>query len=155
MRIVISYGGDVSPCVRVEERPMSGSVNRIACAGAVAAALGLLACQSLDSGAKSAFSRSFTCPMDRVEVRPRPELHPSNWFKPRTPTSEVASDPGRLKMWQDQQEKLRTSSDSYHWIYEARGCGHQALYECGRTSRGSSSGVMCRAQQYLPGMSQW
>jgi hypothetical protein len=134
---------------------MSGGLKRIAGAGAVALALSLLACQSLDEGARSNFSRSFTCPADRVEVRPRPDLHPSNWFKPRTPSAEIAADPGRLKMWQDQQEKLRTSTDSYHWIYEARGCGHESLYECGRTSRGSSSGVMCRAQAYAPGMSQW
>ena len=134
---------------------MSTSAKRIACVCGVLIALGQLGCQSLSDGAKNDFSRSFTCPMDRVEVRARPELHPSDWFKAKTPPSEVASDPARLRMWQDAQERLRTSGDKYHSIYEARGCGHQTLYECGRTTRGSSNGVICRQQPYPSGVSQW
>jgi hypothetical protein len=134
---------------------MSRQLKRIACAWTVLTALGQLACQSLDEGAKGDFSQAFTCPIDRVEVRARPELHPSDWLKPRSPSSEVASDPGRLKMWQDEQDRLRAAGDKYHSIYEARGCGHEALYECGRSSRGSSKSVLCRERPYPPGVSQW
>ena len=130
-------------------------LKRIAYVWPVGLALCLLACQPLSEGAKTDFSKSFTCPMERVEVRARPELHPSDWFKPRTPTSEIASDPGRLKMWQDEQESLRANGDKYHSIYEARGCGHQALYECGRSSKGSSQSWICHQQPYPPGVSQW
>jgi hypothetical protein len=129
-------------------------MSRAACLCVVVVALGQVACQSLDDGAKADFSKSFTCPPDRVEVRARPELHPSDWLERRTPPSEVASDPGRLKMWQDEQEKLRISVDTYHSIYEARGCGHQMLYECGRATRGSSNGVLCRERPFPSGGSR-
>ena len=134
---------------------MSNPLRRIACVLIVCVSLGQLACQSLDEGARVDFSTSFTCPIERVEVRARPELHPSHWFQARTPPSEVASDPGRLRLWQDEQDKLRTSSDQYHAIYEARGCGHHALYECGRTTRGSSKSVNCRERPYPSDVSPW
>jgi hypothetical protein len=89
----------------------SDHLKRIACVSIVCVALGQLACQALTEGAKSDFSTSFTCPIERVEVRARPELRPSHWFKPKTPPSEVASDPGRLTMWRDEQDRLRTSGD--------------------------------------------
>lgn len=132
-----------------------GYPKRIACVSIVLVAAGQLACQSLSEGARSEFSTSFTCPIERVEIRTRPELHPSNWFTPRTPPSEVSSDPGRLRMWQEEQDRLRTSGDQYHSIYEARGCGHHALYECGRTTRGSSKSVICRERPYPSGVSPW
>jgi hypothetical protein len=134
---------------------MPGHLKRIACVSIVFVAMGQLACQSLSEGAKRDFSTSFTCPIERVEVRARPELHPSNWFKLKTPPSEVASDPGRLSMWQDEQDRLRTSGDQYHSIYEARGCGHHALYECGRATRGSSDSVICRERPYPSAVSPW
>jgi len=130
-------------------------LKRFVCVWTVVMAVGQLACQSLSDGAKGDFSRTFTCPMDRIEVRARPELHPGDWLKLKTPPSEVASDPGRLRMWQDEQDRLRTSADKYHSIFEARGCGHQALYECGRTTRGSSKSVICRDRPYTPGVSHW
>jgi hypothetical protein len=132
-----------------------GRLKRIARVLILFVSLGELACQSLNEGARSDFSTSFTCPIERVEVRARPELHPSHWLKARTPPSELASDAGRLRMWQDGQDKLRASVDQYHSIYEARGCGHHALYECGRTTRGSSKSVICREQPYLSDVSPW
>jgi hypothetical protein len=132
---------------------MSRPMRRVACLGVVLMAFGL-ACESLGDGARADFSKSFTCPLDRVEVRARPELRPSDWLERRIPPSEVASDPGRLRMWQDEQEKLRTSVDKYHSIYEARGCGHQVLYECGRATRGSSNSVLCRDRPYRSSVSR-
>jgi hypothetical protein len=133
------------------------TADRVAGFAVVLVALGQLACHSLVEGAKADFSRSFSCPVDRVEVRARPDLHPSDWFETRTPQNEIASDPGRLRLWQDEQERLRTSEDKYHSIYEARGCGHHVLYQCGRTTSGSSSGasVLCRERPYRTGVSRW
>ena len=133
---------------------MSWQLRRIASVWIVLMALSQLACHSLNEGAKTEFSKSFTCPIDRVEVRARPELHPHDWFRPRTPPSEVASDPERLKMWQDQQEKVRTAFDKYHSIFEAHGCGHQSLYECGWSTRGSVNPWICYERPSPPGESQ-
>ncbi len=134
---------------------MSLHLKRIARLGTLVAAVGQVACQSLSDGAKETFSKSFTCPIDRVEVRARPELHPSDWFKPRKPPTDIAADPERLKMWQAEQDKLRTVWDPYHSIYEARGCGHQSLFECGKAGRGSSRSWSCSERTYPPGVAQW
>ena len=58
-------------------------------------------------------------------------------------------------MWQDEQDRLRASVDKYHAIYEARGCERQALFECGRATRGSSNSVLCRERPYPSGVSPW
>jgi hypothetical protein len=105
-----------------------------------------VACHSLADGAKSDFSTTYTCPANRVEVRPRPDLHPSDFkpkARPKTPPSEIAADPERLRMWQAEQDRSRNYDDTYHSIYEASGCGHRALYECGHASRGSSTSWIC------------
>jgi hypothetical protein len=130
-------------------------MKRIARIWIVLMALCQLGCHSLSEGAKSEFSKSLTCPIERVEVRARPELHPHDWFQPKKPPSEIASDPERLKMWQDQQEKVRTGFDKYHSIFEARGCGHQTLVECGWSTRGSINPWICYVRPYPPGVSQW
>ena len=129
---------------------MSPRLKRIACALAVLMALCQLACHSLSEGPKAEFSKKFFCPPERVEVRARPELHPHDWFQPKTPPSEIASDPERLRMWQDQQEKVRTAFDKYHSIFEAHGCGHQSLYECGWSTRGSVAPWICYERSNPP-----
>jgi hypothetical protein len=125
--------------------------------GALVLVLTQIACQRLSDGAKEKFSAAFTCPLDRVEVRARPDLYPGDGFKARNPPSEIASDPGRLKLWQTQQDQLRSYSDGYQ-IYEARGCGNQSLYECATATR-SSNTLLIKAirfnLRYLPGMAKW
>jgi hypothetical protein len=109
------------------------------------AVLSPIAC-SLANGAKSDFSAAYTCPADRVEVRARPDLHPSDFkrkTRPKTPPGEVAADPERLRMWQAEQDRLRNYDDNYHSVYEVSGCGHVVLYECGHASRGSSTSWIC------------
>jgi hypothetical protein len=120
---------------------------RIAVLGLLVAAAIQIACHSLSDGAKSYFSSEFTCPMDRVDVRPRPDLHPSDWSTLRTPPSEIASDPARLKMWRDEQDRLRRYADSDP-MFEVQGCGHHVLYDCGWATRGS--GAICRKHPDVP-----
>ena len=57
----------------------------------------------LDVGAREQFSREQSCPEDRIQVRARPEVKPSDAFfgtDRREPPSEVARDPARLAIWQ-------------------------------------------------------
>lgn len=122
------------------------------------AALGPLACQPLSDGARSKFSQSFTCPVDRVEVRARPDLRPSDWLKLRKPASEVASDPARLTMWRDEQDRQQAYEDGRYRIYEAHGCGHQSLYECARSRKSYNTiwiTAQCSERRYLQAMTKW
>lgn len=96
----------------------------------LAAAMSLGGCTSLVEGAKQKFSDEFTCPIDRVQAKARPEMHPSDFDEPRKPSAEIAGDPGRLKMWQDEQAQRRKVDDSYNDMFEASGCGHTQLYAC-------------------------
>jgi hypothetical protein len=115
----------------------------------------LFACTSLEDGAKQTFSKQFTCPPDRVESRARPDLKPSAFKKAKTPPPDVAADPGRLKMWNDQQEKALTASDGMDWIAEARGCGQQAFYSCTRPAKKQNQ-MMCFHETWVPPtISKW
>jgi hypothetical protein len=123
---------------------------RIGWAAAVAM-LSHVGCQSLADGAKSDFATAYACPANRVEVKARPDLHPSDFKpkrKPKTPPADVAADPERLKMWQAEQDRFMSYDDTYHSMYEANGCGHQALYECGHATRGSSTSWICWERTY-------
>jgi hypothetical protein len=116
------------------------------------------ACQSFDDGAKTTFSKSFTCPAERIEARARPDLRPSEWLKGRKPSSEIASDPDRLGMWQKEQDQRLAYEDGHYWMYEARGCGHEVLYECYRPRKSVNtlvSQVSCSEREYLADMAKW
>ena len=102
-------------------------------------------CQSLTDGAKEEFSKSNSCPLDRVEVRARPELTSSSFKAKSKPPADIAADPGRLKMWQEKEEASRTSSDGLGAIAEARGCGKQAFYRCYRSTKHASQ-MICFAE---------
>jgi hypothetical protein len=95
----------------------------------------LVGCQSVIDGAKEEFSKSNTCPLDRVEARERPELKASSFTAKQKPPADIAADPSRLKMWQEQQERSRTAGDGIGSIAEARGCGKQAFYRCSRSQK--------------------
>ena len=133
---------------------MTRGLERGATLAVLLATATLTACHSLSEGARRDFSTDFTCPLERVEVRAREDLHPSDWFKgpARTPPREIAVDPARLKMWQDRENEQRHYADSYHHIFEANGCGHRALYECGHSTRGSSTSWICYSRTDPPVM---
>jgi hypothetical protein len=134
------------------------TMKRLARFGTLVLALSQTACQSFSDGAKTAFSNSFTCPKNRVEVRARPDLHPSHWLSVAKPTREIAADPERLRMWQREQDRRVAYEDGHFSMYEARGCGHQALYECRRWSKSVNtlvSRVSCSERDYLPDVGKW
>jgi hypothetical protein len=113
-------------------------------------------CQSLMDGAKEDFSRAFTCPKQGVEARERKDItaYQLRTPKPPSPSAEIAADPARLKMWEEQQQKIRDFENS-HSVVEVRGCGHARLYTCGRSSRGSSHSWICLGHDYPDGVAKW
>ena len=70
-----------------------------------------------------------------------------------SPPADIAADPGRLKMWQDERAESREHTDYSRHIVEVRGCGKHVFYECCHPSSESSrgqSGWMCQKKWYLP-----
>ncbi len=93
----------------------------------------VLACASLESNARSEFARQNSCPDDRVTVGHAP---------PRQPPADVAADPGRLAMWNDNEAKR-----AEHY-YVASGCGHESLYLCEHRPNPEEAGLPnCLLQQ--------
>lgn len=90
-------------------------------------------CASLADGARRTFSRSLTCPLERVTsapVRGRP-------WTPEVPPAEVAGDPGRLAQWQDRQARV-AQEQAKRTYYVARGCDREITYYCYRDDSGPS-----------------
>jgi hypothetical protein len=116
--------------------------------------LGVTGCKSVTKGAKEHFSQDFTCPMDRVEVRERPDIRPSDLEPALAPPKDIAADPQRLKMWQAQQDESRAYANSSDTMLEARGCDHQTLYACHRHNKDSTY-VMCSRKPYPPATAKW
>ena len=112
----------------------------------------LMGCENLDADAKRSFSSSNSCPLDRVESRERPELHPSMLAPSAQPPAEVARDPERLALWQQQQAKSRAADDRNQTVFEVRGCNHEQLYRCHRFKNTKS---FCMSMKYPDGAARW
>lgn len=107
---------------------------------AVSASL-LLGCQSRVTVARETFSKSKSCPLDRVTARERPDLSAYDviFGKRATPPPEVAKDPARLALWQKQQDESRRAWDAAQSVVEVEGCGERALAMCSSRKRTSCS----------------
>jgi hypothetical protein len=105
-------------------------------------------------GAREAFSKTHTCPEERIEVRRRADLIRSKLGDMRKPPPEVQADPARLKMWQAEQDRINKSVDAMCELYEARGCGHQELMCCFRPAKRMNR-VSCSTEKYPDGVSKW
>lgn len=103
-------------------------------------------CKKVTQGAKEHFAKDFTCPIDRVEVRPRKDLRPSDFEKRPRPSKEIAADPERLALWQAEQKKSLEWMDNHDEIIEANGCGHEALYACHRHNKDANY-IMCSSKK--------
>jgi hypothetical protein len=108
-------------------------------------------------GAKEHFSQSQTCPLDRVEVRERPELKPSQFYKSPAPPADVAADPGRLQMWRNTQAENAANHSKFESIVEARGCDKHVFYACSHpTSTSGNERWSCTEERDVPdGISKW
>ncbi len=117
--------------------------NAVLVLGGILSASTLIGCATLGDEARDTFAKNFSCPEERVEVRERKDIRPSDWLNSEVPPGEVAADPARLAMWNEQQAKLRADDDDRHSIFEVRGCGHELLYSCGHVSHGRASFRLC------------
>ncbi len=129
----------------------------------VCACLLAAGCRDRHAAAIEVFSRELTCPAERVSAVERPELP---WrrvleatgspvhqpVRRATPPPEVAADPGRLALWEQQQSEQEAGRNAIFynrgtWLVE--GCGERRLVGCldvtTRTngSRGTTAGVTC------------
>jgi hypothetical protein len=116
-------------------------------------------CDSFDGTTKEAFASAFTCPQDRITVRPRPDVVFFDFFArsrpPDDPAADVKADPQRLSMWK---EKVAEDEASYRRArasksaFEASGCGHKNFYSCSRSAKGR---ISCSAIGTPPGDSSF
>jgi len=123
------------------------------------AALAAGGCKSLEKGAREEFSRRYSCPEDRVEVRRRADVKAYDLvfsrLAPARPPDDVAADPARLAVWEkDEREKRETWNSSWA-VFEARGCGHESLQSCSHPSAMGGgtdlAAVGCVEGEYPPG----
>lgn len=108
------------------------------------ALLVLSSCQSLIDGSREHFSKSFSCPLDRVEAKARTDLRDSSFRRKEEPPAEIAADPERLKMWQAKQDEQREFFDRGNEIFEMKGCGHEQFLSCHR----GKSAIFCMSREF-------
>ena len=111
-------------------------------------------CKGKQTGAREYFARELTCPEDRVEVRARTDIRPSNLKTKSTPSKEIAADPQRLKIMQTEQAESDASENSLNEVLEVRGCDHQKIYSCHRHNKQLNT-IMCSSREYPAGVTKW
>jgi hypothetical protein len=123
----------------------------------VTLALGLIcfcACADTKKGAADEFSKDFSCPADKITVKPRDDLKIHDiTFGPRpAPPSDVAKDPQRLAIWNAKEQKNEDSWNNSGNVYEVSGCDHDLVYTCSQaqTHASTSSGIICSEASHLP-----
>jgi hypothetical protein len=82
-------------------------------------------CTALPAGTREAFSQQYSCPIDSITSKDRPDVHAAQFEKSATPPADVAADPARLAVWQANQPQP--------WGV--------VLWGCTLPGRGSSAGV--------------
>jgi hypothetical protein len=93
-------------------------------------------CTALPNETREAFSEKYSCPIDSITSKDRPDVHATEFETPPTPPADVAADPARLAVWQANQPKPWPVE-----FFELTGCGHHVLWGCRLPSRSSSNGV--------------
>jgi hypothetical protein len=125
----------------------------------VATMLSLTGCQTLSDGAKEKFSKDYSCPIDRLESRDRPDLHRSSFHTAAAPTAtppaDIAADPARLAVWNQNHKQDPTSFDDLDDIEEVRGCGNAAFYACHHMQRHAGTATCFRESTVPPNISHW
>ncbi len=120
--------------------------------------LAMAGCTSLEQGAKEHFAQEFSCPMERIEVRKRDDLQPSevSLGGQAKPPAEVAKDPERLAVWKKDQQKYADDMNDRMTVFELRGCGHRVLYSCARAAKSNGgNGIGCFPGDYPSGATKW
>jgi hypothetical protein len=127
-----------------------------ACVACVAPLVGLAACgqpRSFAGEAQEEFSRTYSCPKERVAVTERTDLksYDLEVGKPDPPPAEVARDPGRLAEWNKRQQ-ANAEGYKYDHIFFVKGCEHETYYRCTTAqSTNDQQTIMCSVPRYPPG----
>lgn len=93
-------------------------------------------CTALPKQTLEEFSEQYSCPVDSITSKERPDVQAAQFESPRTPPADVAADPARLAVWQSNQPKPWSVD-----FFELTGCGHHVLWGCTLPSSKSSAGV--------------
>jgi hypothetical protein len=104
--------------------------------------------------AREEFARAYSCPEDRVVIKPRPDVRWSTVLFPQlgksAPPPEVAADPERLAKWKKDQSdadaRTAESFDSYD-VFEGSGCDHDVLLGCKRPAKSNGvNRILCQIE---------
>jgi hypothetical protein len=119
-------------------RPRVTRVRRLACVWLVVPLLA--GCTSLATGARQDFARRVTCPADKVSVVRRPDVPPHTFYSffvnESSPPADVAADPSRLSLWQQERDKKIRDADAKCGdggmcdVFEVAGCGQRQVVYC-------------------------
>ena len=93
-------------------------------------------CTALPDQTREEFSQQFSCPLDSITSKERPDVQSSQFEKAATPPAEIANDPKRLSVWKANQPEPWSVD-----FFELSGCGHHVLWGCRLPSSRSSNGV--------------
>jgi hypothetical protein len=136
---------------------MHNGIALVATAFAAAMVIVGTGCKRLSTGAKEEFASKYTCPEDRVGVRPRTDLsaYDVTFGRARAPSSEIARDPERLRLWNEQQKDKQRSWDRSFEVFEVTGCGHKVLMTCAHASQRTATSrragrVTCTEAKHPP-----
>lgn len=113
------------------------------------ALLGTVDCTtaSLEQGAQEEFTKKFSCPSERVKVEPRSDLkaYDVTFGPPPPPPADIAGDPGRLAIWQQREDELRTNFNNFMTVLKVTGCDKDVMFTCSRAQKhpSNSNGIVC------------
>jgi hypothetical protein len=104
-------------------------------------------CTALPGGTRETFSQQYSCPLDSITSKARPDVQATQFETAATPPPEVAGDPARLAVWKSNQPQPWSVE-----FFELTGCGHHVLWGCRLPSSKSSAGVhaFCPYTRDLP-----
>ena len=114
----------------------------------------LTGCKSREEQAREQFSNAVSCPASKVKVRElegvtAQEIRDEHDTSKPKPPPEVAADPERLEVWEENEAKQRRANAREPGfgsdVFEVKGCGETITYECWRKNkwRGGESSVGC------------
>lgn len=101
--------------------------------------------------AQAELAKTYSCPKDRVTATPRPDLSAYDLqVGAQVPPPDVAADPGRLAVWKQKQQALKSDYDRQK-VMEARGCDKHIYYVCGVAEGSNQSQVIaCTTARHPP-----
>jgi hypothetical protein len=93
-------------------------------------------CRNFEGAAVEAFSKERSCPKDGVTAHARDDLGAYELQVPtRSPPDDIANEPSRRAVWQEQQDERRARVNSKERVYEVSGCNEKRFAACANTPK--------------------